>query len=75
MRYFFHVHDILGVIRDDEGTELPDLAAARGEAWLSARDIAMEDIKRGGPVMVRRIVIEDDKGTVLGAMPVLDIVH
>jgi hypothetical protein len=75
MRYFFHVKDQRGVIHDDEGTELPDLAAAQGEAWLSARDFAMEDIKRGGPVMARQIVIEDDKGNLLGTMPVLDIVH
>jgi hypothetical protein len=49
MRYFFNVRDRRGLIRDKEGSELPDLAAARIEAWLSARDFAMEDLKRGGP--------------------------
>ena len=75
MRYFFHVRDRRGVIRDTEGSELPDLAAAWSEAWMSARDFAMEDIRRGGPVMTRRIVIEDEQGHLLGAMPVSDIVH
>jgi hypothetical protein len=75
MRYFFHVRDRRGLIRDDEGSELPDLAAAQIEAWLSARDFAMEDLKRGGPVLIREIEIEDEKGRVLGTMPVLNILH
>jgi hypothetical protein len=75
MRYFFHIRDRRGMIRDLEGSELPDLAAAWGEAWMSARDFAMEDIRHGGPVMIRQIVIEDERGHVLGTMPVTDIVH
>lgn len=75
MRYFFHVRDKQGLIKDEEGTELPTLAAARFEARLSARDFAMEDLRRGGPILVREIEIEDEKGNVLGTLPVLDIVH
>ena len=74
MRYFFHIQDRSGVIHDTEGSELPDLAAAWGEAWMSARDFAMEDIRHGG-LVIRQIVIEDEQGHVLGAMPVSDIVH
>jgi len=69
------VRDIRGVVRDDEGSELRDLAAARLEAFLSARDFAIEDIKRGGPVMLRQIEIADSDGNVLGTMPVIDVVH
>jgi hypothetical protein len=75
MRYFFHVRDRQGLIRDHEGSELADLAAARIEARLSACDFAMEDLKRGGPVMVREIEIEDEKGRVLDTMPVRGVVH
>ena len=35
----------------------------------------MEDLRRGGPILVREIEIEDEKGNVLGTLPVLDIVH
>jgi hypothetical protein len=75
VRYFFHIRDRRGVIRDLEGSELQDLAAAWSEAWMSARDFAMEDLRRGGPVMRRQIVIEDEQGHELGTMPVSDIVH
>ncbi len=75
MRYFFHVRDRQGLIRDEEGTELRDLAAARLEAFLSARDFAMEDLRRGGPVLLRQIEIADRSGKVLSTMPVIDVVH
>ena len=35
-RYFFHLRDDEELIRDEEGADLPDLAAARKEAALSA---------------------------------------
>jgi hypothetical protein len=75
MRYYFHVRDLCGVVRDEEGTELRDLAAAQLEAFLSARDFAIEDLKLGGPVLTRQIEITDSNGNLLGTMPVTDIVH
>jgi hypothetical protein len=75
MRYFFNVRDRRGLIRDEEGSELRDMLAARHEAFLSARDFALEDIKQGGPVRLRQIEITDGDGIVLGTMPVIDIVH
>lgn len=75
MRYFFHVREADQVIRDQEGSELADLAAARHEAWLSACDLALEDIRHGGPVRIREIQIADDKGNVIAVVPVLDILN
>jgi hypothetical protein len=75
LRYFFHVREAGHVIRDDEGSELPDLAAAQYEAWLSARDFALEDVKQGGPVRLREIEIADDKDKVIAIVPVLDILR
>ena len=75
MRYFFNVRDRQGLILDEEGTELRDLAAAQLEAFLSAQDFALEDIKCGGPVLLRQIEIADSDGRILGTMPVADIVH
>ena len=57
MRYFFHIRDCGTLISDDEGTELPDLAAARQEARATARDLAMEDLKCGQMVAERSIEI------------------
>ena len=74
MRYFFHIRSDDGLIRDEEGTELPDIDAARSEARLSARDFAMDDLRRGVPVVPRRIEIADDCGQVLGMLPVRDVV-
>ncbi len=37
-RYYFHIRDGNNLIRDEEGTELPSLEAARAEAiWVTAR--------------------------------------
>jgi hypothetical protein len=57
MRYFFHIRDCSGLISDDEGSELPDMAAARHEARATARDLAMEDLKCGQVVAERSIEI------------------
>lgn len=57
MRYFFHIRDCGTLISDDEGTELPDMAAARHEARATARDLAMEDLKCGQAVAERSIEI------------------
>jgi hypothetical protein len=57
MRYFFHIRDCGNLISDDEGTELPDMAAARNEARATARDLAMEDLKCGQVVGERSIEI------------------
>ncbi len=46
-RFFFHARDGDQRIDDPEGTDLPDLDAARAEAVVGAREIAAERIKRG----------------------------
>ena len=45
-RYFFHLHDDV-VAHDEEGTDLPDLAAARLHAIHGARGIIADQVKRG----------------------------
>ena len=37
-RFFMHVRDALGSLRDEEGQELPDLTAARVEAFHAAKE-------------------------------------
>ncbi|HWF64548.1 MAG TPA: hypothetical protein VN685_08060 [Rhizomicrobium sp.] len=75
MRYFFHIRDEGGLIMDREGTELPDIDAARKEARLSARDFAMDDLRGGRRVAERRIEITDGEGLMLEALQARDIVN
>ena len=64
-RYFLHIDEL---DTDPEGTELPDIEAARGEAMLSAREMLAEWIILGAEDIPTRIVIADEKGTVLAVV-------
>jgi hypothetical protein len=70
MRYFFHIRDEAGLIRDEEGSDLPNLAAAYGEARQSARDLVADDMRRGVEVATRSIEIMDEAGTLFESFPV-----
>ena len=41
----FNIRDSLGLIRDEEGSELGGITAARQEAVASAQDFAMDDLR------------------------------
>ena len=58
-RFFFHVfnHEIT---LDEEGTELPDLDAARAFAIESARSLVCESVKKGQLNLDHRIEIADE---------------
>jgi hypothetical protein len=74
VRYHFHIRDREGLIADEEGSELPDLDAAHQEACASARDFAIEDLKRGATVEERKIEITAADGTLLQSVGVQEIV-
>ena len=74
MRYFFHIHDAQGVVPDEEGSELPNIAAAVHEARLSARDFVIENLKSGKALPNRWIEIVDGDGKVLDRMRIRDVV-
>jgi hypothetical protein len=69
-RYFLHVGEL---DTDPDGTELPDLEAARREAMLSAREMLAEWIILGAEDIPTRIVITDEAGTVLWVMHMRDV--
>jgi hypothetical protein len=68
MRYFFNVRDGEELVCDKEGSELPNLEAARQEARMSARDFAVDDLRAGHPVAARQIEITDSAGHMLETM-------
>jgi hypothetical protein len=45
-RFFFHLHNDLDTC-DEEGRDLPDLAAARSAAEEDARHMAAESVREG----------------------------
>jgi hypothetical protein len=69
-RYYLHI-DGLGT--DPEGTELPDLEAARREAILSAREMLAEWIILAVEDIPLRILIADEQGNVLATVHMRDV--
>jgi hypothetical protein len=58
-RYFFQIHNGTGLTEDQEGRELPDLAAARAEAVSGIRSIVSEEALEGQLDLEGRIEIRD----------------
>ena len=73
-RYYFHLynHDR---IPDEEGVDLPDLAAARQEAVLSARELMAADVARGRLQLDQRIEVTDENSRIVLAVPFRDTIE
>lgn len=69
-RYFLHIDEL---DTDPDGTELPDIEAARREATLSAREMLAEWIILGAEEIPTRILITDEGGTVLAVVHMRDV--
>lgn len=74
-RYYFHICDDEGTSRDEEGTELPDLEAARHEARASARDLISQYMKNRKPVKNQTLQIANETGKVLEIMDVRAVLN
>jgi hypothetical protein len=68
-RFYFHLQEADKVHTDPEGTDLPDLSAARREALLAARDILSNAIKAGRAKVPDAFVIADAAGRKLDVVP------
>jgi hypothetical protein len=68
-RYFFHIRSSDGIIQDPDGTELPDIVAARMEAELSARDLLADLLRQGIRLDGQMFEISDSDGKVLETLP------
>lgn len=67
-RFFFHVYDDVET-RDEEGRDLPDLAAAEAVALAGARDLMCEQVRQGRLTLDHRIDVEDEAGNKLIVLP------
>jgi hypothetical protein len=61
-RFYFHVQKAGCLLQDTDGTDLPDIEAAKREALLAARDILSDAIKTGRPEVPAAFVIADEAG-------------
>jgi hypothetical protein len=64
-RYFFHVHNGIGLIDDEDGRELLDLGRAREEAIKGIRSIVSDEALQGRIDLSGRITIADETGAPL----------
>jgi hypothetical protein len=71
-RFFFHIRHENQLVRDPEGTELADLAAARAEALADARELLADQIKGGRVTDEGQIEIWDELECVLATVPLQD---
>lgn len=60
--YFFHIHNSIGFVEDEEGRELPDLDTARAEGLKGVRSILAEDVSKGHLDLDGRLDIADEQG-------------
>ncbi len=67
-RYFLHLHNHLGFVCDEEGRELPDLAAARREAVLGIRSLLAEELRRGTIDLRGRLEVASEEGEILAVI-------
>ncbi len=64
--YRFHIRHAAGLVEDEEGTELPDLAAAFAEALRCTREL-MEDVSASGGLQLE---IADEAGRIVLMVPI-----
>jgi hypothetical protein len=63
--YYFHQQDGTNVIVDDEGSELPNLAAARRYALVAARELLGHAIRFETSVPERVFIVGEDGSELL----------
>jgi hypothetical protein len=71
-RYYLHLRDFKGaLVEDQDGSELASLAIAKEHAMLSMHELIGDAIKQGEQLEIEAIVVADERGTHLAAVPVL----
>ena len=74
-RYYFHIRSSNGLIRDPDGTELPDLPAALSDAELAARDLLAALLKDGAVLDGQVFEITDADGHVVERLPFRNVLR
>jgi hypothetical protein len=76
-RYYFHILSQGQRVEDEEGTDLPDLDAARKEAITSAADLIADYSRSAAGLLPQSDAIEiaDADGKQLAVIPLADILN
>jgi hypothetical protein len=74
-RFYFHIHNSAGTTRDEEGTELPGLAAARDKALNGICSLLSEEVRHGSLDLRGRIDIAGANGEILSSVAFADAVE
>src|SRR5258707_14522573 len=72
-RFYFHFLEGTSLATDDEGIDLPDLAAAVREAELAARELLAEAIKTSKSQVPEAVITDDRSGQTLQKIPLADL--
>jgi len=73
-RFYFNIHDDICTL-DLEGSELPDLQAARAYAVTGARSLAADNVLRGDLTLSHRVDILDEAHQIVDAVSFRDAVR
>lgn len=71
-RFYFHQNVRDGFLEDPDGSDLPDIEAARQEALAGARDLWASAIRDGCDLLGDSFVIADEDGAVLLTISFID---
>lgn len=74
-RFYLHLHNRLGFVRDEEGAGFASLHAAREVALASIRDIISEEAKAGQIDLRGRIVVANEADETLAVVPFAEAVE
>ncbi len=74
-RYFFEIVNCDGITQDDEGQELPDVAAVRRHAVAAVRSIISDEIRRGRIDLRGRIRVTRESGETALILPYAEAVE
>jgi uncharacterized protein DUF6894 len=74
--YYLHITDGAALLRDPEGSNLPNLEAARKEAIEGARQLISQAVLTGSPLQMQRAFqIDDADGRTLLSVPFRDAIN
>jgi hypothetical protein len=68
--FYFHLKYADRIWKDNEGSDFPNLSAAKREAQLTARDILIEAVRSRVKKVPHALVISDDEGRTVHTMPI-----
>jgi hypothetical protein len=71
--FYFHIQGCHGLVKDDEGMDLADMAEAKSEAIASARNILADTIRSGEEFdYTKAFVITDEQDNHLMSVPLTE---